>query len=225
MKIRSITPILYFSFLLLLIFSNHEIFAQNISNNHQKVKIKMPPSKVDQYFENFSTSTLRPLNLETTILDSIIRKDSSIILYLTEKKIYESAKVATDQAGYNRMVKNQAELPYNVLMLYKWKFNAEVAKSPIKPEINPSFIRTGPVKWNITVEPLGADSSVLTFTFNSLVPRNKKEFVSTFAGKVDGLFDYTIDKIFITEKFRKEILDYLNYMLKADANGVQPTRG
>ena len=223
MKNRS-SIICRLSIALVMVFSSSFSYGQEIINNSQTEIVKLPAEKIVRYFNNFNDHHLTDHSLNETKIESVTKSNNSTTFYLSENKVYESAVIVTNLNAYQKAVKEKS-VKANILMLFKGEYNAEVLKHPIKPIINNSFSKNGILKWKITVEGSEENSAKLTFTFDSLDKINKQKFITQFSKGIDNNFNYTIQKIFVTENFKRDILNYLAKSSKADATDVQPTKG
>lgn len=212
------------SIALLLVFSSSFLYGQQIINNNQTETIKLPVKKILQYFNDFNYHYLSEYKLNETKIDSITQNNNITTLYLTENKNYESAIILTDLNKYQKTIK-QKSFETNILMLFKGEYNAETLKYPIKPSINESFFKNGILKWKIKIEKADENSTKLTFIFDSFDKKNKQKFISTFSKGIDKHFKYTIQQIFITENFKRQVLNYLANSSKSDASDAVPTKG
>lgn len=209
---------------ILLFISNLNLYGQEIINNSQTETIKLPLKKVIHYFNDFNNSTLLEFNLKETKIDSISSNENIATLYLTENKNYNSATIFTDLNLYQETIREKS-FESNIIMLYKDEYNKETLKYPIKPVINESFSQNGILKWKIDIEVIDENSTKLTFIFDSFNDKFKQDFISNFSKEIDKYFNYEILKVYVSEKFKLEILKYLENMLKYDASDVAPTIG
>lgn len=223
MKNRS-SLICRLSIVLLLVISSSFSYGQEISHNNQTEIVKLPAEKIVRYFNNFNDHHLSDYSLNETKIESVTKSNNITTFYFSENKTYESAVIVTNLNAYQKSVKEKS-MQANLLMLFKGEYNAEVLKHPIKPMINDSFSKNGILKWKITIEASEENSAKLTFTFDSLDKKNKQKFITQFLKGIDNHFNYTIQKIFVTENFKRDILNYLAKSSKADATDVQPTKG
>lgn len=212
------------SIVLALFLSGSFFFGQEIINNNQTETIKLPVNKIVSYFNNFNNHYQTDYQLKETKLDSITQNKNTIILYLTENKNYESALIFTDMSKYQKTMKEKS-FETNLLMLFKGEYNAETLKHPIKPSLRDSFSKNGKIKWKIKIEAADGNSAKLTFIFDSLDESSKQKFITDFAEGIDSHFNYTIQKIFVAENFKRDILNYLTKSSNSDATDVQPTKG
>ena len=210
------------SIAILLVFSSSFSYAQEIRNNNQTETIKLPVKKIVEYFDDFNQHYLTDYKLSETKVDSITEKDNIATLYLTENKNYNSAVIVTSLKNYQKTIKEKS-FETNLLMLFTGEYNAETLKHPIKPVIKESFSKEGILKWKINIESLDENSAKLTFIFDSFDKKHKQ--ITNFSKGIDKNFNYNIQQIFVTENFKHEILNYLAKSSKADAKGVQPTKG
>ena len=74
------------------------------------------------------------------------------------------------------------------------------------------------------LEKVDENSTKLVFVFDSFNEKFKQDFISNFSKEVDNYFNYKILKIYLSERFKLDILKYLEKSFKSDASGVQPTR-
>jgi len=216
------------SIALLLVFSSSFSYAQEIRNNNQTETIQLPVKKIVRYFDNFNQHYLTDYKLTEAKIDSITQNNNNnnniTTLYFTENKNYKSAIIITNLNKYQKTIKEKS-FETNLLMLFKGEFSAETLKHPIKPVIKESFSKEGILKWKINIETLDENSAKLTFIFDSFDKKHKQKFITNFSKGIDKNFNYTIQQIFVTENFKRDILNYLAKSSKTDANGVQPTKG
>ena len=199
-------------------------FGQSVViNNNQTEILQIPLKKVVKYFKNYDNRYV-DYKLNETKIDSINQKDSIITVYLTENKAYNSAEIITNLNGYQKIIKDKS-FEGNLIMLFKGEFNEKTLKSPIKPIIRESFTKNGILKWKIIIEPTNSDSTKLTFIFDSFNKKHKQNFITKFSKGIDGNFNYTIQKIYITENFKSDIIKYIQDELKSDATDVPPMKG
>lgn len=212
------------SIAILLVFSSSFSYAQEIRNNNQTGTIKLPVKKIVEYFDDFNQHYLTDYKLSETKVDSITQNNGMTAIYLTENKNYNSAVIVTSLKNYQKMIK-ETSFETNLLMLFKGEYNAETLKHPIKPVIKESFSKEGILKWKINIESLDENSAKLTLIFDSFDKKHQQKFITNFSKGIDKNFNYNIQQIFVTENFKHEILNYLAKSSKADAKGVQPTKG
>ncbi|WP_104381601.1 hypothetical protein [Sphingobacterium sp. HMA12] len=209
---------------ILLFISNLNLYGQEIINNSQAETIKLPLKKVISYFNDFNNSSLLEYSLKETKIDSISRKENIATIYLTENKNYASAIIFTDLSLYQKTIEEKS-FESNIIMLYKGEYNKEALKYPIKPIIKESFFKNGILKWKINIEGIDGNSTKLTFIFDSFNKKHKQNFISNFSKGIDKYFNYSILKIYVSKKFRLEILKFLENEIKSDASDVPPTKG
>lgn len=212
------------SIALLIIFASSFSYGQEIRNNNQTETLQLPVKKIVRYFDNFNLHYLTDYELTETKIDSITHNKNITTLYFTENKNYKSAIIVTNLNKYQKTIKEKS-FETNLLMLFKGEFSAETLKHPIKPVINESFSKEGTLKWKINIETLDENLAKLTFIFDSFDKKHKQKFISNFSKGIDKNFNYTVQQIFVTENFKRDVLNYLAKSSKADANGVQPTKG
>ncbi|WP_139418710.1 hypothetical protein [Chryseobacterium mulctrae] len=208
----------------ILILSSSFLYGQQIINNNQTETIKLPLKKIVRYFNDFNYHYLSDYTLNETKIDSTTQNNNIITIYFTENKNYKSTIILTNLDKYQKTLK-QKTFETNILMLFKGEYNAETLKHPIKPIINESFSKNGKLKWKIKIKKADENLTKLTFIFDSFDKKHKQKFITNFSKGIDDYFNYTIQQIFITENFKRDVLNYLANSSKSDATDTVPTKG
>lgn len=211
----------------LFIVTSYHLYGQKIVNNNQTETIKLPLPKIVAYFNDFNKMNsykdynLLDLDLRETKIDSINQKENVTVIYLTENNKRPSKIIVTNLNDYQKIIKEKS-FEANILMLHKGEYNSETLKQPIKPVIHESLSKDGILKWKIEIESIDANSSKLTFVFNSLDKKNQPDFIKDFSKGIDNYFNYTIQQIYVAERFKQNMIKYLNTNSKSDARDVSP---